>query len=76
MGSILSNKYIEGTLWNKQAQCGMEKRISLAILERLNRYEKYRGDEITMEQIIQRQAQEMAAWIDTGKKYKPYIAKW
>lgn len=47
-----------------------------SILERFNRYEKYRGDEITMEQIIQRQAQEMAVWIDTGKKYKPYIAKW
>lgn len=47
-----------------------------SILERLNRYEKYRGDEITMEQIIHRQALEMAAWIDTGKKYKPYIAKW
>lgn len=47
-----------------------------SILERLNRYEKYRGDEITMEQIIHRQAHEMAVWIDTGKKYKPYIAKW
>lgn len=29
-GSILSNKYIEGTLWNKQAQCGADKRIALA----------------------------------------------
>ena len=29
-GSILSNKYIESTLWNKQAQCGIEKRLRLA----------------------------------------------
>ena len=46
------------------------------ILERLNRYEKYRGIETTLEQIIREQAHEIAAWIDGGKKYKPYIAKW
>ncbi|MBC8602936.1 CRISPR-associated endonuclease Cas1 [Parabacteroides acidifaciens] len=53
-----------------------KKLLIKSILERLNRYEKYRGEEITMEQIIRRQACEMAAWIDEGKKYKPYIAKW
>ena len=30
-GSILSTKYIENTLWNKQALCGIDKRMKLAI---------------------------------------------
>ena len=50
--------------------------LAKSILERLNRYEKYRGEEITMEEIIRRQAKEIAAWIETGKNYKPYIFKW
>ena len=50
--------------------------LAKSILERLNRYEKYRGEEITMEEIIRRQAKEIALWIETGKNYKPYIAKW
>ena len=29
-GSVLSTKYIENTLWNKQALCGAEKRMKLA----------------------------------------------
>jgi hypothetical protein len=29
-----------------------------------------------MEEIIRRQAKEIAAWIETGKNYKPYIFKW
>lgn len=53
-----------------------KKLLVKSVLERLNRYEKYRGQEITMEQIIRRQANEIAAWIDEGKKYKPYISKW
>lgn len=145
-GSILSTKYIENTLWNKQALCGTEKRMKLAcsiigaklnpfdsiihvrqvgkptfvydvvemfrsqvvdrvvitliqkghhlkadkgmldqeskrllaksILERLQRYEKYRGTEMKMEEIIRMQAKEIALWIETGKIYKPYTAKW
>lgn len=50
--------------------------LAKSILERLNRYEKYRGEEITMEEIIRRQAKEIAAWIETEKNYKPYISKW
>lgn len=46
------------------------------ILERLSRYENYRGEEITMEQIIRRQAKEIALYIDDGMIYKPYISKW
>lgn len=46
------------------------------ILERLNRYEKYRGTELTMEQIIRRQAMEIAGYIDKDEQYKPYVAKW
>lgn len=55
---------------------GTKKLLIKNVLERLNRYEKYRGEEITMEQIIRRQANEMAAYIGEGERYKPYIAKW
>lgn len=53
-----------------------KKLLAKSILERLHRYEAYRGESITMTQIMQRQAREIAAHIDTGEKYKPYIAKW
>lgn len=46
------------------------------IFERMNRYEKYRGEEMKFTRIISRQAQEIAAYIDEGGIYKPYIAKW
>ena len=47
------------------------------ILERLNRYEKYRGEEITFSQIILRQAQEIALFISGDNLiFKPYVAKW
>lgn len=52
------------------------KLLARSVLERLNRYEKYRNEELTLEQIIRRQAREIATWIDAGKLYKPYIAKW
>lgn len=47
------------------------------ILERLNRYEKFRGEEITFSQIILKQSQEIASFI-TGdsQEFKPYISKW
>jgi hypothetical protein len=47
------------------------------ILERLNRYEKYRNEEIKFTEIIRRQVREIAACIaGESKVYKPYIAKW
>lgn len=46
------------------------------ILERLNRYEKYRGEEIKLEQIIKKQTKEIACFIENNSHYKPYIAKW
>ena len=48
-----------------------------SILERLNRYELYRKEEITFAQIILRQSQEIARFI-AGEQatFKPYVAKW
>lgn len=47
------------------------------ILERLNRYEKYRGEEIQFMDIIRRQIHEVAAFISgESKTFKPYTAKW
>lgn len=45
-------------------------------MERLSRYEKYQGEEIKMEQIIQRQATQLAKAFDDFDAFKPYIAKW
>lgn len=54
-----------------------KKLLATSVLERLNRYETYRGDEITMEQIINRQTKEIATFIlEVSTPYKPYIAKW
>lgn len=52
------------------------KQLSQNILDRLNRYENYRGEEITLEDIIRRQMNEIAGFIEKDIKYKPYIAKW
>lgn len=52
------------------------RQLSQAILDRLNRYETYRGEEITLEDIIRRQMNEIARFIEKDIKYKPYIAKW
>jgi len=54
------------------------KRILIrGILERLNRYEKFRGEELTLSQIILKQSQEIARFINGNiKKFKPYVAKW
>lgn len=56
----------------------METRTLLTknILERLNRYEKYRGEEMRFEQIIARQAAEIAQYVSEHKTFKPYLAKW
>ena len=47
-----------------------------SVMERLARYEKYQGEEMKMEQIIQRQAKLLAKVFDGSAKYKPYVAKW
>lgn len=52
------------------------KQVSQGILDRLNRYENYRGEELTLEDIIRRQMSEIAHFIEKDVKYKPYIAKW
>ena len=47
------------------------------ILERWNRYEKYRSEEIQFIEITRRQVHEIASFISgESKNYKPYIAKW
>ena len=52
------------------------RQLSQAVLDRLNRYENYRGEEITLEEIIRRQMNEIARFIEKDIRYKPYIAKW
>ena len=48
-----------------------------SILERLNRYEVYRKEEITFAQIILKQSQEIARFIAGDQStFKPYVAKW
>lgn len=46
------------------------------ILERINRYEKYRSKECKLSDIINLQTKEIAEFIEWGTSYKPYIAKW
>ena len=47
------------------------------ILERLNRYEKFRGEIITFSQIILKQSQDIAHYIaGENNEFKPYVAKW
>lgn len=52
------------------------KTLAKGILERLNRYEKYRRCELKLEQIIKQQAREIAEYYKNNTPYKPYIAKW
>lgn len=48
-----------------------------SILERLNRYEKFRKEEMTLSQIILKQSQEIADYIaGESSDFKPYVAKW
>ena len=50
--------------------------LAKSILERFNRYEKYRGEEMRFEQVIHRQAEEIAEFITNHKTFRPYLAKW
>jgi len=53
------------------------KKLSINILERLHRFEIYRGEKIRFSEIIKKQAKEFAAFIlGEIKTYKPYRAKW
>lgn len=46
------------------------------VYERLNRYEKYRGEEKRLSEIIDLQISELASPIVSGTTYRPYMAKW
>ena len=50
--------------------------LAKKIMERLNRYEKYRGEELKMGQIISRQCVDIANCFNKEEYYKPYVAKW
>lgn len=50
--------------------------LTANIAERLQKREKYRGEEMTMEKIIGRQASEIAAYYAEGERFYPYKAKW
>lgn len=47
-----------------------------AVMERLSRYEKFKGEDMKMEQIILRQTKLLARAFEGEEKFKPYIAKW
>lgn len=46
------------------------------VYERLNRYEKFRGEEKRLSEIIDLQISELASAIVSGTTYRPYMAKW
>ena len=46
------------------------------LTERLQKREKYRGEEMSLEHIIYRQAREIADYFMEGERYLPYKAKW
>jgi CRISPR-associated endonuclease Cas1 len=52
------------------------KTLAKSVLERLGRYEKYKGEELKLEQIISAQAREVAEYYDKESVFKPYVAKW
>lgn len=61
----------DGLLTDKTRQL-----LAKSVMERLARYEKYQGEEMKMEQIIQRQAKLLAKAFEGSEKFKPYVAKW
>lgn len=51
--------------------------LSKSILQRLNRYEVYGGERMSMERIIKTQANEIAFFFrDETASIKPYVSKW
>ena len=53
-----------------------KKLLAANITERMQKREKYRGEEITLEKIISRQAAEIASMCAKNERYLPYKAKW
>lgn len=54
-----------------------KKLLIKSILERINRYEKYRNREMKFLSIIKEQTREIAAYInEEAKTFRPYVAKW
>ena len=47
-----------------------------SVMERLSRYERYKGEEMKMENIVVRQAKLLAKAFEGTEKFKPYVAKW
>lgn len=47
-----------------------------SVMDRLARYEKFQGQEMTMQQIILQQAKAVAKAFEENGKFKPYVAKW
>ncbi len=50
--------------------------LTKSIVERFNRYENFRGEDMKFKQIIWKQAKCLAESFVYGKPFKPYIAKW
>lgn len=46
------------------------------IVERLNRYEMYRGRECRLCDIISLQVRDIGDYISSDSTYRPYVAKW
>ena len=55
---------------------GTKKLLIKNVFERLNRYEKYRGVEMRLSDIIEAQVKEIAEHIDKGTRFRSYVAKW
>lgn len=53
-----------------------KKRLVKNLTERMYKYELYRGESILFENIIRKQAKEIADYFSVDKMYKPYKAKW
>jgi CRISPR-associated endonuclease Cas1 len=64
------------TVENGRLSDATKKQLSKNIVERLNRFEYYRGGSMRLINIIESQAQELADCFSTDCKFKPYVAKW
>lgn len=54
-----------------------KRQLAKYVLERLNRFEGYRGERIPLDNIIIHQAKEIASYFNEEKQsFKPYISKW
>lgn len=64
------------TMDNDKLSDSTRQLLSKSVMERLARYENYRGEEMKFEDIIRRQAKELASAIVGNKTFRPYLAKW